>query len=57
MLIYCIITYFIAIGTQIENNSYGRDKIGMVIGIILAPISVPICIGMLIERIYQKQKQ
>lgn len=58
MLIYCIITYFIAVGTQIESNTYkSRDKFSAAIGIIFAPISVPICIGMVLERIYQKQQK
>ena len=53
MLIYCIVTWLIAIGTLIEINTI-NNRLHMVIGIILAPISVPICIGMAIQRIYQK---
>lgn len=53
MLIYCIVTYIIAIGTIIESNTI-NNRLHLVIGIILAPISVPICIGIAIQRIYQK---
>jgi len=51
MLIYCIVTWLIGIGIVIERGSLcNHGKWYTFFAVLIAPISVPIVMGMALER-------